>query len=94
MLLCGEWLEENVLRAPMSLEKMSYDAKTGTVIYRSKMHAGLKRNFQVMPGREVALRQWQPLPHRRLRLGPIPRCRARCAAEERHPLRELGPEAV
>ena len=22
----------------------------GTVIYRSKMHAGLKRNFQVMPG--------------------------------------------
>ena len=34
----------------MSLEKMTYDAATGTVIYRSKMHAGLKRNFQVMPG--------------------------------------------
>ncbi|HXM80394.1 MAG TPA: transposase [Burkholderiales bacterium] len=29
-----------------------YDAETGTVIYRSKMHAGLKRNFQVMPGAE------------------------------------------
>ena len=28
-----------MLRAPMSLEKMTYDAKTGTVIYRSKMHA-------------------------------------------------------
>jgi hypothetical protein len=41
-----------MLRAPMSLEKMSYDAETGTVIYRSKMHAGLKRNFQVMPGAE------------------------------------------
>ena len=39
-----------MLRAPMSLEKMTYDAATGTVIYRSKMHAGLKRNFQVMPG--------------------------------------------
>jgi hypothetical protein len=26
------------------------DAATGTVIYRSKMHAGLKRNFHVMPG--------------------------------------------
>jgi hypothetical protein len=39
-----------MLRAPMSLEKMTYDAVTGTVIYRSKMHAGLKRNFQVMPG--------------------------------------------
>ena len=30
----------------MSLEKMTYDAATGTVIYRSKMHAGLKRNVQ------------------------------------------------
>ena len=39
-----------MIRAPMSLEKMSYEAATGTVIYRSKMHAGLKRNFQVMPG--------------------------------------------
>jgi hypothetical protein len=29
--------------APMSLEKMIYDADTGTVIYRSKMHLGLKR---------------------------------------------------
>ena len=42
-----------MLRAPMSLEKMTYDAATGTVIYRSKMHAGLKRNFQVMPGKGV-----------------------------------------
>jgi hypothetical protein len=32
------------------LAKMSYDAASGTVIYRSKMHLGLKRNFQVMPG--------------------------------------------
>ncbi len=39
-----------MLRAPMSLAKMSNDAQTGTVIYRSKMHLGLKRNFQVMPG--------------------------------------------
>jgi hypothetical protein len=41
-----------MLRAPLSLAKMSYDAATGTVIYRSKMHLGLKRNFQVMPGAE------------------------------------------
>ena len=39
-----------MLRAQMSPEKMTYDAATGTVIYRSKMHAGLKRNFRVMPG--------------------------------------------
>jgi hypothetical protein len=41
-----------MLRAPLSLQKMTYDAATGTVIYRSKMHVGLKRNFQVMPGAE------------------------------------------
>jgi len=41
-----------MLRAPLSLAKMSYDAASGTVIYRSKMHLGLKRNFQVMAGAE------------------------------------------
>jgi len=41
-----------MLRAPLSLAKMSYDVASGTVIYRSKMHLGLKRNFQVMPGAE------------------------------------------
>ena len=30
-----------MIRAPMSLEKMTYDAASGTVIYRSKMHLGL-----------------------------------------------------
>ncbi len=50
-----------MLRAPMSLEKMTYDAQTGTVIYRSKMHLGLKRNFQVMPGA-----QWLELPCRHI----------------------------
>ncbi len=31
-----------MLRAPMSLAKMRYDAETGTVLYRSKMHLGLR----------------------------------------------------
>jgi len=44
-----------MLRAPMALEKMAYDTGTGTVIYRSKLHLGLKRNFQVMPGAEWLL---------------------------------------
>jgi len=34
----------------MSLQKMTYDAATGRLIYRSKTHAGLKRNLQVMSG--------------------------------------------
>src|SRR3970040_2292124 len=39
-----------MLRAPLSLEKTTYDARSGMVIYRSCMHKGLKRNFQLMPG--------------------------------------------
>ena len=45
-------LARYMLRAPLSLEKMTYDTATGTVIYRSKMRLGLKRNFQLMPGAE------------------------------------------
>jgi hypothetical protein len=41
-----------MLRAPFSLEKMSYDPARGAVIYRSRLHATLKRNFQAMPGVE------------------------------------------
>ena len=48
----GRKLAGTMLRAPLSLAKMSYDAASGTVIDRSKMHLGLKRNFQVMPGAE------------------------------------------
>jgi hypothetical protein len=54
-----------MLRAPMSVEKMTYDAATGTVIYRSKMHAGLKRNFRVIRRILEYLRLWAPLPTER-----------------------------
>jgi hypothetical protein len=37
-----------MLRALFSLEKMSYEPVSGTVIYRSRMHKTLKRNFQIM----------------------------------------------
>jgi hypothetical protein len=50
-----------MLRAPMSLEKMRYDAQTRMVIYRSKMHLGMKKNFQVMPGAH-----WLELPCRHI----------------------------
>ncbi len=48
----GMKLAGYTIRAPLSLAKMTYDGATGTVFYRSKMHLGLKRNFQVMPGAE------------------------------------------
>ncbi len=36
-------------RCPFALEKMRYDDKSSMVIYRSKLHATLKRNYQLMP---------------------------------------------
>jgi hypothetical protein len=38
---------ESILRSPFSLEKLRYQARTGTIIYQSKMHPVLKRNFEV-----------------------------------------------
>ncbi len=60
-----------MLRTPMSLEKMTYDAQTGTVIYRSKMHLGLKRNFQVMPGAQWLELLCRHIPDRRFASGQL-----------------------
>ena len=38
-----------VMRAALAIEKMRYDKKSGMVIYRSRPHATLKRNYQLMP---------------------------------------------
>ena len=38
-----------MIRCPFALEKMRYDGNSGMVIYRSKLHATLKRNYQLMP---------------------------------------------
>jgi hypothetical protein len=40
-------LSEYILRSPFSQEKLRYQATTGSVIYLSKMHPVLKRNFEV-----------------------------------------------
>ncbi len=42
-------LARYMIRCPFALEKMRYDDKSGMVIYRSKLHATLKRNYQLMP---------------------------------------------
>ena len=43
-------LARYMIRPPFALEKIQYAEASGTVIYRSKMHATLKQNFQVLPG--------------------------------------------
>ena len=43
-------LARYMMRAPFSLEKTEYKADSGMIVYRSKLHQGLKRNYQIMPG--------------------------------------------
>jgi len=42
-------LSRYMIRCPLSLEKMRYAPYSGMVIYRSKPHATMKRNYQLMP---------------------------------------------
>jgi hypothetical protein len=57
-------LAQYMLRAPFSLEKMSYDPQSCTVIYRSRMHKTLKRNFQVMYGSDWLVQLCAHIPDR------------------------------
>jgi len=57
-------LAQYMLRAPFSLEKMSYEPVSGTVIYRSRMHKTLKRNFQVMHGADWLAQLCRHIPDR------------------------------
>lgn len=36
-----------IIRNPFSEQKMTYNEENGTVIYRSRMHAKTKRNFEI-----------------------------------------------
>ena len=42
-------LARYMIRTPFALEKMTCDKQTGMVLSRSKLHATLKRNFQLLP---------------------------------------------
>jgi hypothetical protein len=53
-----------MLRAPLSLEKMSYEPQSCTVIYRSRMYKTLKRNFQVMHGSDWLVQLCAHIPDR------------------------------
>jgi len=57
-------LAQYMLRAPFSLEKMSYDPESCTVIYRSRMHKTLTRNFQVMHGADWLVQLCAHIPDR------------------------------
>jgi hypothetical protein len=85
-------LSRYMIRCPFSLEKMRYAPDSGMVIYRSKPHATLKRNYQLMPANTRRKAAWArliqkvyevdpPLPQGR---DPIPGVSPRTGAPEEY----------
>jgi len=58
-------LARYMIRAPFSLEKTEYKADSGMIVYRSKMHKSLKRNYQIMPGAQWLELLLQHVPDKR-----------------------------
>ena len=77
---------EYILRSPFSLENVRYQARTGTIIYQSKMHPVLKQNFEVYSATD-----WL-LPDRRTRSAPSPAraCAPRHPGEPNSPLTSVS----
>jgi hypothetical protein len=48
---------------PFAQEKLRYHAKTGTIIYRSKMHPVLRRNCEVFPAPDWLAALTAHIPH-------------------------------
>jgi len=53
-----------IIRNPFSEEKMSYNEENGTVIYRSRMHAKTKRNFEVFSAEDFIAAITQHIPEK------------------------------
>ena len=52
----------HVIRNPFSEQKMVYNAENGTVIYRSRMHAKTKRNFEIFSAEKFIAAITQHIP--------------------------------
>jgi hypothetical protein len=50
-----ERVAQYIIRNPFSEQKMTYNEESGTVIYRSRMHAKTKRNFEIFSAEEFIL---------------------------------------
>lgn len=57
-----ERVAQYIIRNPFSEQKMVYDAQDGTVIYRSRLHAKTRRNFEVFSAEEFIAAITQHIP--------------------------------
>ena len=55
-------LEEYILRNPFSVEKMTMESPTDTVIYRSRLNAKINRNFEVFTATDFIAAITQHIP--------------------------------
>ena len=57
-----ERVAQYIIRNPFSEQKMVYNAENATVIYRSRMHAKTKRNFEIFSAEEFIAAITQHIP--------------------------------
>ncbi|MDP7135447.1 MAG: transposase, partial [Planctomycetota bacterium] len=57
-----ERVAQYIIRNPFSEQKMVYNAENGTAIYRSRMHAKTKRNFEIFSAEEFIAAITQHIP--------------------------------
>lgn len=53
-----------IIRNPFSEQKMTYNQENGTVIYRSRMHAKTKRNFEIFSAEDFIAAITQHIPEK------------------------------
>jgi hypothetical protein len=59
-----ERVAQYIIRNPFSEQKMAYNEENGTVIYRSRMHAKTKRNFEVFSAEDFIAAITQHIPEK------------------------------
>jgi hypothetical protein len=57
-----ERVAQYIIRNPFSEQKMTYNEENGTVIYRSRMHAKTKRNFEIFSAEDFIAAITQHIP--------------------------------
>ncbi len=59
-----ERVAQYIIRNPFSEQKMTYNEENGTVIYRSRMHAKTKRNFEIFSAEDFIAAITQHIPEK------------------------------
>lgn len=85
-----ERVAQYIIRNPFSEQKMAYNEENGTVIYRSRMHAKTKRNFEIFSAEDFIAAITQHIPEKGFQMVRYYGCYSNRARGERTKRRAEG----